>query len=166
MSKVLVTYATKYGSTKDVAEKIGETMRGKGDDVDILSVSDAGAIYGYDKIVFGAALYAGNISGPAKKFLTRNQAALSAKPVSFFVLGPINRDAKDMTGAEEQMAKVLAKFAWFKPAASKVFVGKFDASMLKWPLSLLTKAKGTPLYGETARDERDWDDIQTWAESV
>jgi menaquinone-dependent protoporphyrinogen oxidase len=166
MGKVLVSYATKYGSTKEVAEKIADNMRAQADDVDVMSVDDVKSIDGYDKVVFGAALYAGNISGPAKKFLNRNRAVLAGKPVSMFLLGPISRDEKEMTGAEDQMAKVLAKYDWFKPVSSQIFVGKFDLSMLKWPFSLVAKMKGTPLYGETLRDERDWDAISAWAASI
>jgi menaquinone-dependent protoporphyrinogen oxidase len=166
VSKVLVAYATKYGSTGEVAEKIGAALKEKGNDVEVKSVEDAQSIDGFDQIVFGAAFYAGNISKPARNFLVRNQAALTAVPVFLFMLGPITREESEMTGAEEQLDKLLAKYDWLKPVATKVFVGKFDPDMLKWPFSLVTKVKGTPLYGETLRDERDWDDIQKWAASI
>jgi menaquinone-dependent protoporphyrinogen oxidase len=166
MSKILVAYASKYGSTKEVAEKIGAALRDRGDNVDVRPVNDETSLDDYDKIIFGAALYAGNISKPARKFLDRNQAVLEQKPVAFFVLGPINRDEKDMTGAEEQLEKVLEKYPWLKPAQTQVFVGKFNPDMLKWPISLVTKVKGTPLYGETLRDERDWDAITAWTAAL
>lgn len=166
MSKVLVAYASKYGSTKEVAEKVGAVIREKGESVDIKTVEDINSVDEYDKIVLGAALYAGNLSRAARKFLNRNQAGLAAKPVSMFVLGPIGPDEAEMTGAKEQLAKLLEKYEWLKPVATEVFIGKFDATMLKFPVTILLKLPASPLYGMTQQDNRDWNAISAWATNV
>jgi menaquinone-dependent protoporphyrinogen IX oxidase len=60
LSKALVLYFTKYGSTKKYAEWITEELKG-----DIFDIKDArlNQLHEYDIILLGSALYAGNMKG-------------------------------------------------------------------------------------------------------
>ena len=54
--KILVAYGSKRGSTAEIAERIGETLRQKGLTVD---VSDAGTVNDltpYNKIILGSSV--------------------------------------------------------------------------------------------------------------
>ncbi len=55
--RVLVAYASKTGSTKGIAEFIGEKLRKNGTLVDVSDVSSVGDLDGYDAFVIGSALY-------------------------------------------------------------------------------------------------------------
>lgn len=46
--KVLVGYATRYGSTREVAEKVGEVMKSKGAEVVVANIADKPDVSGYD----------------------------------------------------------------------------------------------------------------------
>ena len=58
-TQVLVTYATKYGATREIAEKIGQTIQQAGFQVDVLPVDGVRDLAPYQAIVLGSAVYAG-----------------------------------------------------------------------------------------------------------
>ena len=58
-NNVLVAYASKYGATKEIAEKIGEVLQDAGCSVDVHSVSDVKDLSGYQAVVLGSAAYIG-----------------------------------------------------------------------------------------------------------
>ena len=71
--KILVTYATKYGSTQGVAEAITEELRTKGHTVDLTPARDVKSLTGYTAVVLGSPLYINAILGDASKFLANNK---------------------------------------------------------------------------------------------
>ncbi len=52
---VLVAYATKYGSTQEVAEAIAATLREKGCEVEVRPAGEVRELEGYSTVVLGAA---------------------------------------------------------------------------------------------------------------
>lgn len=57
--RVLVAYATKYGSTQEVAEAIAATLREGGVGVDIQPMRGVRALEKYGAVVLGAPIYLG-----------------------------------------------------------------------------------------------------------
>ena len=56
-ASILVAYATRYGSTQEVAEAVAETLRDRGLEVDIGPMRDVRALDQYHAVVLGAPLY-------------------------------------------------------------------------------------------------------------
>lgn len=162
---VLVAYATKYGSTREVAERIGETLRQEGLAVDVTPADKVSDLGPYSAVVLGTPLYIGKMLKDATALLERNRAGLEQLPVALFTLGPVSA-SDDMAEARKQLDVVLAKLGWLKPVAVEMFVGKFDPASLRGLDKLVTKPKASPLYHAPARDERDWSAIERWAESL
>jgi hypothetical protein len=96
---LLVTYATKYGSTEEVAEAVAIAIREAGVDVETRSMRDVSTLDGYDGVVLGAALYMSRLHSDARRFLSTHSAALSSRPVALFTLGPIQNVEKEWDGA-------------------------------------------------------------------
>jgi menaquinone-dependent protoporphyrinogen oxidase len=90
MASVLVAYATKYGSTREVAETIGARLRERGVTIDVRAAGDVASLDGYDAVVFGGALYFFRLRREGRRFLSRHREALSEMPVAVFggVLDP------------------------------------------------------------------------------
>ncbi len=167
MSKsVLIAYATRYGSTKEVAEKIGQILIQSGFEIDVLPCKKVEKIESYQFIVIGAPFYIGSMLKDAKKFLMKNQDILSRKPVAFFALGPIGNTEKELTDTQNQLENELKQYPWFKPISTVMFGGKYDPGKLRFLDKLLTKPPASPLHNLDANDARNWGEIKDWAEKL
>jgi menaquinone-dependent protoporphyrinogen oxidase len=156
--QILVAYATRAGSTAEVAEVIGEVLRGAGALVDVQRLPFSGKLAEYDAVVLGAPLYMYRWHKNAKRFLRRNKEVLKALPVAIFALGPFNDVEKEWHDVRAQLDNALLEFPWLRLAAAKVFGGKYDPTKLTFPYSLIPAKKNIPIS-----DIRDWEDIRGWA---
>ena len=163
---ILVAYATRYGSTREVAEKIADTLRASGFEIDIQPAKNVGSLGKYRAVVLGSPLYIGSWHNETKQFLSKHQADLNNLPTAVFALGPLHNEEKELQGAHEQLDKELAKFPWFKPAALQVFGGKYDPAKLHFPDKIIARLPASPLHQAPENDARDWEKIEGWAENL
>lgn len=155
-ARVLVAYATKLGSTAEIAESIAGTLRAAGLDATARSVRDIEDISTYDAVILGSALYAAHWQRDANRFVTRNLAALRDRPVWLFSSGPLDRRlaAADLP-ISPQAAEVTAPLA---PRGHRTFGGRLEADAPGVdPQVLATHPIG---------DFRDWSAITTWAAGI
>ncbi len=160
-ASILVTYATVYGSTQQVAEAIAATLREGGTDVDIQPAAKVRTLEGYRAVVLGAPLYMFHWHKDALGFLSRHRKALASSPVTIFALGPINGEEKEFQDARAQLDKELAKFPWLTPVAIEIFGGKLEPAKFRFPYNLIPAMKNMP-----ASDIRDWNAIHDWANNL
>jgi menaquinone-dependent protoporphyrinogen oxidase len=156
--QILVAYATRAGSTAEVAEVIAEVLRGTGAVVDLRRLPFTGRLAEYDAVVLGAPLYMYRWHKDAKRFLRRKKDVLKALPVAVFALGPFNDVEKEWNDVQAQLDNALVEFPWLRLTAAKIFGGKYDPTKLTFPYSLIPAKKNIPVV-----DIRDWDDIRAWA---
>jgi len=160
-ASILVAYATRYGSTQEVAEAIAATLRERGLAVDIQLMRDVRSLDQYRAVVLGAPLYMFRWHKDAIHFLAKHREALTQRPVAIFALGPFHADEKEFQGVREQLDQELAKFPWLTPAVIEIFGGKFDPQKLTFPHNLVPVLKNMP-----ASDARDWTAIHVWASNL
>ena len=86
--QVLVAYATKYGATAEIAEKIGQVLRQAGLRADVLPADRVSDLHSYQAVVLGSAVYIGLWRKKAATFLKANEQALAERPVWLFSSGP------------------------------------------------------------------------------
>lgn len=160
-SSVLVAYATRYGSTEEVAEAIAATLHECGLEVDLQPVRDVRALTEHDAVVLGAPLFMFRWQKDARHFLSRHRSALTERPVAVFALGPVHDpyDEEEWQASRSQLDKELANFPWFTPVAVEIFGGKYDPAKLRFPIKLFAGK-------EPASDLRDWTAIRAWASSL
>lgn len=167
-TKVLVAYASKYGSTQEVAEAVAATLQDHGFEVDIQPVGKVRRGEGYGAVVLGTAIYYGAWRKEAHGFLERNRGELEGRPVALFAMGPIgdSLSEKDRSGFQATLQKELAKHPWLTPVALEIFGGKFDPARLDVADRLVTSLPASPLHGKQANDLRNWAAIRAWAGSL
>lgn len=153
---ILVAFATRNGSTQEVADKIAATLREQGLAVDLKPAREVKSLAGYGRILLGAPLYALHWHKDALDFLSRHHQALTEMPVAIFALGPLNDTADERQQARAQLDKELAKFPWLAPDTIEMFGGKLDPTQLRFPESLF-------MSKIPASDIRDWSAIRSWA---
>ncbi len=158
MASVLVGYATRYGSTREVAEAVTATLQGAGLSVECRMLREVKSLEAYESVVLGAPLFLFRWHKDAHRFLAKHRSALSARQVAVFVLGPTHepRDEQEWRDARVQIEKELARYSWFKPVDLQKFGGKYDPTKLSGVVRWL--AGKTP-----ATDVRDWAAIRSWA---
>lgn len=157
---VLVAYASKRGSTTEIAETVAATLRRSGLEVALRSVEEVDDLDPYDAVVVGSAVYMKRWRGDARHFLKRNRKTLRKMPFWVFSSGPVGDPAEDSTDWMES-PRFVAKLEEMGVRDHIVFGG----SVPREPQGLMEKAmfEGTP---EQYRDRRDWRQIRTWAEGV
>ena len=157
-ASILVGYATRYGSTREVSEAIAEALRKGGAAVDVQLVRNVRSLEAYRAVVLGAPLFMYRWHADALQFLSKHGQALARLPVALFALGPTHDpyDKVEWGESRSQFDKALAKYGWLKPVALEMFGGKFDPKDLRFPLNKLAGP-------EPASDIRDWNAIRAWA---
>ncbi len=160
MSKVLVAYASKHGSTAEIAKAVADEIRSAGHEVDCLEAGSADEVGGYDAVVIGSAVYIKRWRGDAKHFLRKQAKALAEKPFWVFSSGPTGDPADDdpewlepkriMRKAEELGVRDHVVFGGRVPPEGGGIAGKGMRS-------------GIP---EEFQDRRDWDEIRAWARGI
>lgn len=89
---ILVAYATRYGSTQEVAEAVAAMLRERDLDARAQPMREVRGLDGYRAVVLGAPLYIGRLHKDMPRFLSRHRDALTARPVAIFALGPTDAD--------------------------------------------------------------------------
>ena len=160
-ASILVGYATRYGSTQEVAEVVSATLRDSGIEVDNQPMREVRTLTGYSAVVLGAPLFMFRWHKDALDFLSRHRKALMERPVAVFALGPTHDpyDEKEWQDSRAQLNKELAKFPRFIPVALEMFGGKYDPAKLRFPLNLF--AGQMP-----ASDIQDLKAVRTWASDL
>ncbi len=156
--KVLVAYASKHGSTKEIAAAIGRALGASGFDVDLRSVEDVEDLDGVHAVVLGSAVYVGRWLAPARHFVDEHAEALSVRPVWLFSSGPLGDPLKpDEDHAVDVDAIVVATSA----RDHRLFGGKLDRSALGFGERAVVHAVRAP-----EGDFRDWAEIDRWAAGI
>ena len=78
-TQVLVVYATNYGATAEIAEKIGQLLRQAGLRTDVLPTERVSDLPPYKAVVLGSAVYIGKWRKEAVKFLQANEKMLAER---------------------------------------------------------------------------------------
>lgn len=160
--RVLVAYATKYGATAEIAEKIGEALQEAGLTTDVRPADRVDDLTPYRAVVLGSAVYAGQWRKEAATFLQENEQALAERPVWLFSSGPTGAGDPVELMKGWRFPETLQSVADRIGARDTVlFHGVIDMQELSLPEKLIVKALKAP-----AEDSRDWDQIAAWADSI
>ena len=120
---VLVAYASKRGSTAEIAETIAATLRRSGLVVGLEPAEEVDSLEPYDAVVLGSAVYMKRWRGDARHFLRKHRKALRQLPFWVFSSGPVGDPAKDDPTWMEP-TKIVAKVEEMGARDHAVFGGR------------------------------------------
>jgi menaquinone-dependent protoporphyrinogen oxidase len=155
--RVLVTAATKYGATGEIAHAIGEVFTECGWDAMVVPPDEVESVDSFDVVVLGSAVYAGHWLKPARELVDRSGDALAARPVWLFSSGPIGDPPKP----EEDPVDVAEILQATKAREHRVFAGKLVRKQLNFPDRAIAAALRVP-----EGDFRDWEEVKGWAAGI
>lgn len=155
--RVLVSVASRHGSTAEIADRIGDVLKAAGIDADVRPPDQVAGVGHYDAVIVGSGVYAGRWLGPAKQLAERESADLKARRVWLFSSGPVGDPAKP--AAEPVDVDLVRK--WTDPVEHRVFPGKLDRQELGFGERAIVLA-----VHAAEGDFRPWDDVIEWAEGI
>jgi menaquinone-dependent protoporphyrinogen oxidase len=151
-ARVLVAYATKLGSTGEIAEAIAHVLRDGGHRALALPARDVRSLHDWDAVILGSALYAAYWQKDARLFIERFREELQARPLWLFSGGPLDRR---LARADQPITPHGAEItAGLGARAHRTFGGRLSPSAAVDPQVLQTHRIG---------DFRDWQSIVEYA---
>jgi len=155
--RVLVSGASKHGSTDEIARRIGSVLVERGHDVDVFPPTEVGEVGRYDVVVLGSAIYAGHWQKEARQLADRQAGELVHRPVWLFSSGPVGDPLQpdEVPVDAERVRKTIHAFD------HHIFAGKLEKKKLSMPERAVVKALRVP-----EGDYRDWEDVDLWAMSI
>lgn len=158
MHKILIAYGTMAGSTKEVAEIVGEELRHTGLDVDILPVEGVKNLSGYDGVVLGSAVRAFHLLPKTTRFLRKFKKVIREIPfAAFLVCLVMTEDTPERRATATKFAKPIIRTK--QPVSLGLFGGVMD------PSKLTGYALGM-FKNHVVEDNRDWEKIKVWAKEL
>ena len=151
---ILVAYATKHGSTREVAETIAGVLRADGYDVVVRPASDVTCLDDVEAVVLGGALYTGRWHRDARRFLSRFRGELAARRLAIFGMGPKTMSMEDVTGSRDQLGRALQSFPDLQPVTTAVFGGVIDPSVSALPVLAPARQRCPRLAPDPALGDR------------
>lgn len=185
--RMLLVYATRHGSTREVADAFAEGLRDAFAEVDVREAKAAPGPAGYDAVVVGGPMIMG-WHKDARKYLKRHKEQLAAVPFALFVTAasltedgvdavqgmPIAKDpwlvkkprSADKLSRKERYAlprhyvgDILKDCAPARPRSVALFAGSLDLTTM----NVFEKLFVLLVIGATPGDGRHFDFIREWA---
>lgn len=157
---ILVAYATRYGSTADVAEAIGDELRKAGNEVEVRPISELRDLSQYRAAVIGSPIYMGKWLPEPQVFIERNQQYLRTIPVAFFAVGLTIEE-----GNPESLKKAEMSMDQVRMLVKPVDIGLFPGRLESGHLSFTDRAIIKMIRAKTG-DFRNLEAVRAWAQAV
>lgn len=155
--RILVAYASKSGTTVEVAEAIGQALESDFTRVEVRPVEEVADIDWYDAAVIGSAVRVGKWLPVAVQFVAQHQEQLRRIPVAYFtVCLTMQEDTPENRQVVEGYMQPVYELV--RPIAIGLFAGRMEPDKLGLVERLAVKVIKPP-----QGDFRDWEEIRHWA---
>lgn len=173
MAKALIAYASRYGSTQEIAQKMAEILQQENIEVELFNLSNTKSkdwpkLEGFNGILVGSGIRIGKWKKEGKKFLKHVKLSDFSNPVGVFVsCGDANEPDKREEAKNKYVIKIIEKVG-INVSQFEAFGGMIDLTdesqygkiMKKM---LLAAAKDDPnLIAGEKNDGRDWNEIESF----
>jgi menaquinone-dependent protoporphyrinogen oxidase len=169
--RVLVAYASRHGSSAEIAERIAGRLTADGAPAEARPAADVRDADQYDAFVIGSAAYMFHWLKDATTFVKRHRELLAAHPLWLFSSGPLGTETVDAEGNDPLQSSRPKEFEELAeklhPRDERVFFGAWDPEAppvgMAERMMKLVPAGTSPL---PSGDFRDWAAIEDWAAQI
>jgi menaquinone-dependent protoporphyrinogen oxidase len=165
--KVLIAYASKHGSTAEVAHFVAGVLREHNIEVTVNLVDELAIISGYDAYILGSPIYGGMWLSEISRFLEKFKQELAKKPVYMWIMCI---RVLETNGREHALKEYVHQPTLHEIGVRDVavFAGKLNLDVIDWNerWTLAARYDGESLPGTRNDDYRDWNAIRAWAIQV
>lgn len=163
-NRILIAYATRTGSTAEVAKVISQVLTARGFTPTLKLVKEKTSIEGYNAVVLGSPIRMGVWLPEMLEFIGSNQAELNRIPTALFTVHILNAGNDDASrAARKAYTDPLRKM--ITPVDEAFFAGAIDFDKL----SFLNRARTRLMVGDSGLkigDFREWDKVRAWAKDI
>ena len=156
-NSILVAFASRHGSTAELARAIGDGLATHGFEVEVCPMTDVDTVYPYGAYVLGSAVYMGGWLPAARAFLVWHSELIAERPTWLFSSGPVS--GLGTTEADDALGRAL--LAETHARDHRLFGGKLDHAGLNRRERFVGR-----LVGARDGDSRDWDSAVAWAAEI
>jgi menaquinone-dependent protoporphyrinogen IX oxidase len=166
--KILVTYSSGYGATREVGEEIARVVRReKPLDVDLVSIDKVESVELYHSVIIGTSIRADTILANTKDFFAANKEILSERNVAFFMVClTASTEEGKLQVMQDYLPQITDSFPLVKLISTNAFGGKIDYGKMNPVMQNLAKRVVEEKTGEPSNgsfDARNWQHIKDWA---
>ena len=164
--RILITYASRSGSTAEIAEAIGRTLTQNGAQVDVLPMQDVTDLTPYRAVVAGSAIRKSKWLPEAMRFVQTHRSELRQKPFAMFTVSITLAMSNTEPYRQAVAGWIQPVRTQVKPISEGLFAGLLDFSKLPFNWDTLKLRVVVALGIFPKGDRRDWNVVRSWAEGV
>jgi len=166
MYKILITYASRTGSTAGIAKAIGRTFKEEGIQADVYPMQEVTGMEDYDAVIAGSAIQAAQWLPEAVQFIGNHENTLKKKTIAIYsvCMTLAMKNGEKYKPSVEKWIEPIRNLV--NPVSEEIFAGILDISKvpsfgqrLKFRISVLL---GVWKEG----DHRDWKRVDGWAKKI
>lgn len=166
---ILITYASKKGSTQEISEFMAEFLEKNAYTVTVAHCDKVKSVAEYDAVILGTGIYSGRWLPAAETFLRRLNDELGETPFFYFL---VCIRLLEVGGYEHVMQEYIPQYLINQVKniqGATAFAGKLSYADIdwrdRWTLSVRYDGEATPIE-HFVEDHRNWQKIQRWIEDV
>jgi menaquinone-dependent protoporphyrinogen oxidase len=160
--RVLIAYASKHGSTEEIAIAIGDRLKSDQVEVDVRPANAVNSLDGFDACILGSAVYIGQWRKDAVHLLKRHKESLANMKVWVFSTGPTGEgDPVELLKGWKYPEALKPLLDKIDPVDITVFHGSLEEKKLNGMEKIAIKMVKAPLG-----DFRDWEAVKSWTVGI
>ena len=178
LTKVLILYGTRYGTTKEISGEIEKIIQEKGFKTESYNLSDTNLknippLDSYDGVILGTGIKINRWTKTAKKFLKKRKAELIKiqNKMGLYVCCGEAAKKSNINGAIEKYIIAKLEEVGLKPSLVDAFGGAYDlregsaidGMTRKIVIGIMQKEEGIENPEGKLHDFRDWEQIKSFA---
>ena len=165
--RILIAYASQFGSTGEIAERIAARLNPHGHQIDLMRVDQVESLDNYDAIIIGGAIQYDRWMGKARNFIEKHKLQLEKIPCAcFFSCLTLSRHDDASAAQAQGYARGISQlFTNSPPIVVRGFAGVLDYSKMSIPVRLVAKVI-LSIIGVKQGDYRNWLEIDNWADTL